>query len=139
MSIGKLSTVLAMALLVSGCVTIAVAKKPRTIPDGTWGGPHIQLIVQDGGATIEYDCANGSIEGPLKLDSRGRFSLLGKHFREHGGPIRIGEESKPMAARYTGRIDGTRMTLTVTLVNPKGKMGTYQLTRGSQGRVFKCR
>jgi hypothetical protein len=139
MSIGKLSIVLAMVLLVSGCVTIAVAKKPRTIPDGTWGGPHIQLIVQNGAATIEYDCANGSIEGPLKLDSRGRFSLSGKHFREHGGPIRIGEENKPMAVRYTGRIDGTRMTLTVTLMNSKSQMGTYQLTRGSEGRVFKCR
>ena len=135
----KLSLILAVVLLVAGCVTLAVAKKPRTIADGTWGGPHIQLIVQNGGATIEYDCANGSIAGPLKLDSRGRFSLSGKHLREHGGPIRIGEENKAMAARYTGRVEGTRMTLTVTLVNSKGQMGTYDLTRGSEGRVFKCR
>ena len=139
MNIGKLSIVLAMAFVVAGCVTIAVAKKPRTIPDGNWGGAHIQLTVQNGGATIEYDCANGSIDGPLRLDSRGRFSLSGKHFREHGGPIRSGEENNGAAARYTGRIDGARMTLTVTLVNSKGQMGTYQLTRGSQGRVFKCR
>jgi hypothetical protein len=136
---GKLSVVLAVVLLVAGCVTIAVAQKPRTIPDGTWGGPHIQLTVENGTATIEYDCANGSIAGPLKLDSRSRFSLSGKHFREHGGPIRIDEENKGVAARYTGRVEGTRMTLTVTLVNPKAEMGKYQLTRGSEGRVFKCR
>jgi hypothetical protein len=139
MKTGKLLIVVAIGLLVAACATIAAAKKPRTIPNGSWGGPHIQLNVQDGTATIEYDCANGSIDGPLKLDSRGRFSLSGKHFREHGGPIRIGEENKPVAARYTGRIDGNRMTLTVTLVNSKAALATYQLTKGSEGRVFKCR
>ena len=135
----KLLVFLSAGLMIGTFVTLVPAKKPRSIASGQWGGPHIQMQVANGSATIEYDCANGSIDGPLKLDSRGRFSLSGKHFREHGGPIRMGEEKKGVTARYTGRIDGERMTLTVTLVNSKGPMGTYQLTRGSEGRVFKCR
>lgn len=133
-----------MFMLVSGIAAIAVmtglvfAKRARTIPNGGWGGQHIQLTVANGAATIEYDCANGRIEGPLKIDRRGRFDLRGTHRRERGGPVRLGESETGMPARYTGWTDGKRMTLTVTLVNEKTEIGTFELTHGKVGRVFKC-
>ncbi len=40
---------------------------------------------------------------------------------------------------YTGWTDGKRMTLTVTLPNRKESVGTFNLTLGGRGRVFKCR
>ena len=130
---------LSAGLIIGAFVTLAVAKRPRSIANGQWGGPHIQMQVANGSATIEYDCANGTISGPLRVDSRGRFSLLGKHVREHGGPIRMGEDRSGVPARYTGWTDGKTLKLTVTLVNNKTKLGTFELTRGSAGRVFKCR
>ncbi len=109
------------------------------IPNGTWGGLHIRVEVENGSATIEYDCANGKIDGPLNLDSRGHFSLSGTHIREHGGPIREGEKADAHPARYTGSIDGERMTMTVTLTDSEETVGTFTLDHGKQGRVWKCK
>jgi hypothetical protein len=135
----KLSIILSAGLMIGIFVTLALAKKPRSVANGQWGGLHIQMQVANGSATIDYDCANGTINGPLKVDSRGRFSLLGKHVPEHGGPIRMGEDRSGVPARYTGWTDGKTMKLTVTLVDTKTEVGTFDLTRGSSGRVFKCR
>ena len=135
----KWLAILSAGLMMGAFVTVAPAKKPRSISGGQWGGPHIQMQVANGSATIEYDCATGTISGPLRIDSRGRFSLLGKHVREHGGPIRMGEDRSGVPARYTGWTDGKTMKLTVTLVNTKADLGTFELTHGSAGRVFKCR
>ena len=131
--------VLSASLIVWASVTFALAKKPRSVASGMWGGQHIQMSVANGSATIEYDCANGTIAGPLRVDSRGRFSLLGKHVREHGGPTRMGEDSEGAPARYTGWTDGKTMKLTVTLIETKTDLGTFELTRGNSGRIFKCR
>lgn len=115
------------------------AKRPRTIPNGTWGGQHVQVVVAHGSATIEYDCASGKINGPLKLNSRGRFDLRGTHTAEHGGPVRSDESAQGEPAQFTGWTDGKKMKLTVTLTNSKTEIGTFDLTRGSEGRLFKCR
>ena len=137
----KKVTVLIVSVFVGlAVVAIGQAKKqPRTMANGKWGGQHIQMSIANGAAQIEYDCATGTISGPLKLDSRGRFELRGIHHVEHGGPVRDDENQKGEPAKYSGWTDGKKMTLTVTLVNAKTEIGTFQLTRGSEGRVFKCR
>lgn len=111
-----------------------------TIPVGVWGGQHIRLQVTERGAEIEYDCAHGTIEQSIVLDSEGRFDVKGKHAAQHAGPVRRDEEeSGGRPARYTGRISGDTMTLTVILTDKSETVGTFTLNRGSQGRVFKCR
>jgi hypothetical protein len=132
--------VIVSAFVGLGFFGIVQAKKPRTIANGSWGGQHIQMSVTNGSASIEYDCANGTITGPLKIDSRGRFELRGTHNVEHGGPVRMdnkGGEGEP--AKYTGWTDGKKMKLSVRLVNSKTDIGTFDLTRGNAGRIFKCR
>ena len=119
--------------------SLAETRRSKNVPDGNWGGQHIQMTVSNGVATIEYDCANGTITGPLKIDSRGKFELHGTHNVERGGPTRIDEESGGEPAKYTGWTDGKKMKLTVTLVNSKTEIGTFELTRGSAGRILKCR
>jgi hypothetical protein len=126
------------AFVVFAMAGFAQAKKPRTVPNGTWGGQHIQMSVSNGSAQIEYDCANGTIAGPLKLDSHGRFEWRGMHHVEHGGPVR-NEEQQGEPAKYSGWTDGKKMTLIVTLVNSKTEIGKFELTHGSDGRIFKCR
>lgn len=110
----------------------------RSIPAGVWGGEHIRLEVKANGAEIEYDCARSTIEQAIVLDADGRFDVNGKYVVQHAGPVRDGEQYvRP--ARYTGKIDGDHMTLTVILTDNSEKVGPFSLTRGDPGRVFKCR
>ena len=129
------------ACLVAGLTASSLArgKRQKDISDGVWGAQHIRVQVEKGSATIEYDCAHGTITGPLKLDSKGRFSLLGTHVREHGGPTRQAEDQQGSPARYSGWTDGRTMKLTVTLVDSNDSVGTYSLTRGQSGRLWKCK
>ncbi len=112
-------------------------QKTNTLPTGTWGGAHIRLRVTPDGADVEYDCANGTIVGPLTMNKDGKFELLGTHRRE-GGPIRIDRKAQGRRARYVGQVEGKQMTLTVTLSEPEQEVGTFTLNHGSEGRLWKC-
>jgi hypothetical protein len=105
---------------------------------GLWGGQHISMEVSDAGAEIEYDCAHGRITEKIVPDRNGKFTAKGVHLREHPGPVRKGENSEQPAS-YQGSIDGDTMTLTVTLTQSKEMVGTFTLTHGKGGRVFKCK
>lgn len=107
------------------------------VPHGNWGGQHIGLIVTDTGATINYDCAHGTIDQAL-VTADGIFTAIGTHYQEHGGPIRDGEPVDKHPARYDGRTDGKTMTLDVTLTDTDQKLGTFKLERGASPNVFKC-
>ena len=134
--------VLSVCIVLScGSAYSAIDGKPRkmqNIAAGAWGGQHINIAIEGNTATIEYDCANGTINGPFKLDRNGRFSLSGTHVTGHPGPIRVDVKPESQPARYTGRIDGKKMTLTVTLTNGNVKIGTFNLTHGQAGRLRKC-
>jgi len=123
-------------LLVAASATCRSTPTGPVAP-GDWGGEHIGLTVAQKGATLEYDCAHGTIEEPL-VATEGRFTALGTHTREHGGPVREGELAETHPARYEGRIDGETMTLEVTLTDSGEKLGTFKLVRGQSPRVFKC-
>lgn len=105
---------------------------------GPWGGEHIALVVTDAGAAVEYDCAHGTIDGPVRAAAAGRFAASGTHVREHGGPIREGEAPDTHPADYTGQVRGDRMTLTVRETDTGVAVGTFTLRRGADARVFKC-
>lgn len=111
----------------------------QRLSKGTWGGQHIQFEVSDESVSIEYDCAHGAIAGPLTLDRQGRFSWRGTITRERGGPVRLGAKINNLPAKYSGSIKGDTMTLIVKVDNSNDEPETYTLTRGSVGRVFKCR
>ncbi len=112
-------------------------QKTNTISAGTWGGPHIRVRVGTDGAEIEYDCAHGTISAPLTLNAEGRFELRGTHRRE-GGPIRVDRKPQGRPARFVGQVEGKQMTLTVTLTDTSQEIGSFTLTHGSQGRLWKC-
>jgi hypothetical protein len=106
---------------------------------GTWGGAHIRVDVSRNGATVEYDCANGTIKGPLTFDRSGRFSWEGNHIRERGGPIRMDDNPQGVAVVYSGFIKDNIMTLRVKLKDSNDSLGEFTLERGGAGRLFKCR
>lgn len=112
-------------------------QKMQRIATGVWGGTHIQIEVGEKSATIEYDCANGSIDGPLVVDSNGKFSWRGTHRMERGGPIRADEKPKEYPATYTGSVNGNTMTLTLKISGMDEE--TFTLEKGKPGDLFKCK
>lgn len=105
---------------------------------GEWGGEHIGLVVSDTGATVEYDCASGTIDQRIVSDAGGNFVATGTHTRGHGGPSRENEVPDRHPARYNGWTDGDTMTLSGTLTDSGESIGSYRLFRGQSPRVFKC-
>lgn len=111
---------------------------PERVPNGNWGGDHMGMIVTDTGATLEYDCASGTITEPLLLDGAGHFDWTGVHHIEHGGPIFEGEPQNTHRARYTGTASSSNITITITLTDTTYPAQTYTMSRGANPRVFKC-
>ncbi len=105
---------------------------------GTWGGQHIRLEVTEDGAKIEYDCAHGTVDGRIEADRNNRFDVRGTHVIEAGGPVSSDAKPNIHPARYTGRIEGKTMTLTVTLTDTNETIGTFSLTHGEQPELTKC-
>jgi len=110
----------------------------KRVSAGTWGAMGVNMEVTDSGARIEYDCAHGTIDQPLLLDADGRLDVKGHHFREHGGPIRQGEESNGEPVRYVGQVTGDTLTLEVKPEGSDTPIGNHQLVRGKMGRIHKC-
>lgn len=112
-----------------------------SLPDGTWGGRGLALRVTPEGASVEYDCAHGEIKGRIELDAQGRFDATGT-FVPEGGPVSVPAkgtaEDKSIKALYVGRVEGTKMTLNVTLPETGGGPGEFTLTHGQEPRLEKC-
>lgn len=123
-------------------LALLTACSPTTGPDpvvvsGTWGGEHAVLTVGSTSATIEFDCAHGTMPAPLTL-SQGTFAVTGDYVQEHGGPIRSDEIAVRQPAHQSGAVVGRTMTVRVRLTAPAQDLGPFTLTLGSSGRVFKC-
>src|ERR1041384_8884266 len=122
------STAVVVVLMLLVISVAARIQKMRHISTGVWGGQHISMKVGAKSATIEYDCANGVIDGPLVVDADGNFNLRGTHHTERGGPVRADETSKGQPATYSGSIEGNKMTLTLKLADLEPE--TFTLEKG---------
>lgn len=105
---------------------------------GTWGGQGIQLIVNAGGGSLEYDCAVGLILEPLVASAGGSFEAGGTHTIQRGGPPDPARVPRAAPARYSGRTDGTQMQLTVTLPETGAQLGPFTLGLGQQALLSRC-
>ena len=104
----------------------------------TWGGPHVEMIVTDRGARLEFDCAHGTIDEPLRIDSDGAFRVKGTFAPERSGPSRDGREPRPAEAIYSGTVKDDTMTMRI-VVDGQDRENTYALARDRPGTVRKCR
>ena len=125
-----------LTLALTACADTPAA--PPTLLIGTWGGDHAGLIATADSGTLEYDCAVGRITEALRPGSDGRFVALGTHTPGHGGPARIDEIVLRRPARYTGRVSGDLLSLTVVMTDSNVTVGAFELTRGRSPHVVKC-
>jgi len=119
-------------------------KKPaaKTMVPGMWGGPHIAMQVTAAGAEVEFDCAHGTIEQPIRLDINGRFNVPGTFVAE-GGPVSVPVDTgarspqKVLNARYQGRVEGKKLILTV-LIDSGQPSDPFSLTHDNPSGLTKC-
>jgi len=127
----------ALLVLLFAISVAATTQKMRRIATGVWGGPHISIKVGAKSATVEYDCASGVINGPLRTDAYGRFDLQGIHRMERGGPVRADDKPAEHPATFTGSIKGNTMELTLKVGDSDAE--TFTLKKGKPGELFKCK
>jgi hypothetical protein len=132
----RIGCVLAACVVISA--TTCPADIPSRVPNGNWGGEHMALVVTDSGATIEYDCAAGTITGPLILDGSGNFDWRGVHYPGHGGPSRIDQPPDAHPAHYTGHATSKQLSITLSILDMAVPEQAFTLQRGANARLFKC-
>jgi len=113
--------------------------RTKSLPAGLWGGKHISMEVTSQRATVEYDCAHAVIEQRIVIDRRGRFNVSGMQFPERGGPVRQDQQASGYPVRFTGRINGKTMTLSVSNNLTKEAIGTFTLVHGAEPKLMKCK
>ena len=129
-----LYSILLLAFYFGGCA----GSNSQVIQPGTWGGEHIGMIVTDSSTTLDYDCAHGTIDEPIKTDEDGIFEAAGVHVFEKGGPIRLGEIPDKHPALYSGSIKGKEMTLIVRLTDSDVVIDTFSLGLELEPIIYKC-
>ena len=89
-------------------------------------------------AKVEYDCAHGVIEGPLVIDSDGKFEWRGTFTPERGGPVRANDSPRAQPATYSGQIKDNKMTLMLKVTDAEDAE-TFTLEKGKPGKLVKCK
>jgi hypothetical protein len=118
--------------LLTLCFGVAVAVCQTT----TWGGDHVRLDVTKTGADLDFDCAHGTITGAIP--ETGTFKLKGTFTPERSGPARD-DAPRDVPATYAGTITQDSMALRIEVDGNTKDALTYMLSRGSMGKVRKCR
>jgi hypothetical protein len=117
---------LAVSLLAAACGSPA----RLSVPEGLWGGRNAELQVSATGATATFKCGDsGVISQALVLDDAGRFQATGTYQPRLvlGGP-------RP--AQYTGALNGSSLTLAVSL--PGSALGPFTLTQDAAASFEPC-
>jgi len=110
---------------------------PTSVDQGLWGGDHVTMTVGTTGSHLEFDCAHGDIPGALSVNN-GDLVANGTFVREHGGPIRVDDQTDQHPALYTGQVSSGRMKLSIRLTDSGEVVGSFDLVQGSSGRIAKC-
>ena len=134
----RFGVLLVVGLLFGGFMVSAGSQKTKRLGAGFWGGPHVSIEVGSQSARVEYDCAHGGIDGPLVVDSEGKFEWRGTFTPERGGPVRAGESARSQAATYSGEINGSTMTLHLK-VGDSEDTENFTLEKDKPGRLVKCK
>jgi hypothetical protein len=125
-------------LAAAACGAGSEPSRVDRVPEGQWGGVHVNLSVTTSGATLQFDCAHGSIDRAIAVEADGTFDVPGVFVREHPGPVRDDEVENRQPVRYAGRTDGKTMTLRILSEDGKTVIDEFTLTFGKPGRIFRC-
>lgn len=104
---------------------------------GVWGGDRVNVVFGLDGARITYDCAAGSITGPVRPDSRGRFTVSGSHQAYRPGPDQADQAATTRAATYDGHLTGTVLELQVR-IDGDVAVQSHRLEKDRKVKLARC-
>jgi hypothetical protein len=108
------------------------------LPLGNWGSDSAGVIVSDTATHIHIKCTYGDISGRVPIGADGSFDVAGR-YQLRAYPIEIGPT---VPARFTGRVRGARVTITVTVNDTVQKqtvvLGPVSATYGIEARMWPC-
>ena len=90
------------------------------------------------GGKLDYDCAAGTIDGPVILNALGEFHEKGTHTPGTGGPVRQDQVPPALPALYHGSVQGERMTLRVIVPSNGTVIGPLELMLGAAPVLMRC-
>ncbi|HEY6048962.1 MAG TPA: hypothetical protein VIV07_07950, partial [Sphingomicrobium sp.] len=93
------------------------------------------MTATDVATSFDFDCAAGRIDAPLVASAKGEIEARGVYFPGHGGPARVDEIPRALAAIYRGRVAGDRLQLSIELTDDHQRLGPFELRRGAQPQV----
>lgn len=111
----------------------------RSVEPGTWGNFSVKVVIERNSANFDFNCAEGWITVPLRVDKHKHFREDGEYKRLTHGPIHLGKSPTAEPAIYDGNISGTSMTFTITLTRTKELIGEFKVERGRNAKIIKCR
>jgi len=130
----KAAALFAVSIAVLGPCDTTGVRPPKGSLAGTWGGENAGLIADDTSAHVHIGCTYGNIHQEIIPDAEGRFDVPGQHnITAH--PVDLGVLHP---ARFSGRVEGGRMTLTVALTDTAVTLGPVQLAYGKEPRMGPC-
>ena len=105
---------------------------------GNWGGDGAGMIVGDTAMHLHIKCTYGDVSGRIPVDADGRFDVAGSYMLR-AYPIAVGPT---VPARFTGRLDRTSVTITVTANDTVSHqtvvLGPVTVTYGKQPSLWPC-
>ena len=107
---------------------------PITEIDGTWGGENAGLIATDTVAHVHIGCTLGYTKDRILVGVDGSFEVTGT-YNVDAFPI---DRGIIHPARFTGRVSGNTMTLTVTLTDDGRVLGPVSLVLGKEPVMGPC-
>jgi len=120
--------------LLAACAAVPAVGRAVT---GVWGGEHVGLNLTSTGGMLKYDCAAGTMSGPLMINRAGTFIARGTHTPGRGGPVIQGQRLPSYRVRYNGRVRDNTMSLQGRVENGV-LLGPFTLRRGAQPMITRC-
>lgn len=128
-----------VAALLGACVsrsTVPISEGALAL--GNWGGDDAGMIVSDTAMHLHIQCTYGDVSGRVPVGSDGQFDVPGSYMLR-AYPIAIGPT---VPARFTGRVEGARVTVTVTVNDTVQHetvvLGPVTVTYGKEPRDWPC-
>lgn len=114
------------------------APTPGPVAIGTWGGDTSGVIVDATSTHVHIKCTLGDIPQRFAAASDGTFDVAGTYVLR-AYPVLLGPE---LPARFSGVIEGNRMTLTVTVddttQNRVVTLGPVRVRLGQEPQMANC-
>jgi hypothetical protein len=124
---------LALAMLMIGPCESTVGPGGGVV-EGTWGGKNAGVIATDSTAHVHIGCTVGDTKGGIIPGPDGRFDVPGL-YNITAYPVYRGPDHP---ARFTGRVAGSFMTLTVSLTDTTVTLGPVTLKYGAPPQLGPC-